>query len=53
MTTGDNGKFVLVGELSAVSPLVDGVVSKSLDRQEFPREFCDAAPAARVPNARA
>lgn len=32
MTTGYNGKFVLVGEFSVRVLLVDGVVSKSLDR---------------------
>ena len=35
MTTGCNGKFVLVGEFSAGAGLVDGVVSKSLDRRRF------------------
>lgn len=35
MTTGCNGKFVLVGEFSAGAGLVDGVVSKSLDRRQF------------------
>ncbi len=49
MTTGYNGKFVLVGEFPAGLPPSDGVVSKSLDRRELAREFCDAAPSPKRP----
>lgn len=33
MTTGYNGKFVLVGDFSCSTTASDGVVSKSLDRR--------------------
>ena len=62
MTTGDNGKFVLIGEISAVLPLVMASCGKSLDP---PRLHCsnigprilrcssDGAMQRQVPNARA